>query len=100
MAARTAEGQGGALSHAASGRRAWVIGAHASAVARTATAAIRAFADPRCAAEVAEGAAPFADGIWGSALGILDGALGIGRQAPSIDLGSAHDRLERARAQA
>jgi hypothetical protein len=100
LAARTAEGQGGALSHAAAGRRAWVIGAHASAVARTATAAIRAFADPRCAAEVAEGAAPFADGIWGSALGILDGALGIGRQAPSIDLGSARDRLERARAQA
>jgi hypothetical protein len=98
--AKTAEAQGGALSHAAAGRRAWIVGAHASAVARTATAAIRAFADPRCAAEVAEGAAPFADGIWASAMGILDGALGIGRQAPSIDPASARGRLDAARAQA
>ncbi|GJE73852.1 hypothetical protein [Methylorubrum suomiense] len=98
--AKTAEVQGGALSHAAAGRRAWIVGAHASAVARTATAAIRAFTDPRCAAEVAEGAAPFADGIWASAMGILDGALGIGRQAPAIDPTSARDRLDAARAQA
>lgn len=98
--ARAAEAQGGALSHAAAGRQAWVVGAHASAVARTATAAIRAFTDPRCAAEVAEGAAPFADGIWSSAMGILDDALGIGRQAPAIDPASARDRLDAARAQA
>lgn len=99
-AARTAEGQGGALSHAAAGRRAWLVGAHAAAAARTATAAIRAFADPRCAAEVAEGAAPFADGIWPTALAILDGAMAIGRQAPAIDVGSARARLDTARARA
>ncbi|MEH3118269.1 MAG: hypothetical protein PGN25_11955 [Methylorubrum populi] len=96
---RAAEMQGGARSHAAAGRRAWLAGARASAIARTATAAIRAFADPRCAAEMAEGAAPFAEGTWGIALGILDGALRIGRQAPEIDLVSARDRLEAARAQ-
>ena len=61
--------------------------------------AIRAFADPRSAAEVAEGAAPFAEGTWRIALTILDEALGIGRQAPAIDLVSARDRLEAARAQ-
>ncbi|MRI53448.1 hypothetical protein D8770_05695 [Methylobacterium sp. DB1607] len=96
---RTAEAQGGALSQAAACRHAWIAGARASAVARTATAAIRAFADPRSAAEVAEGAAPFAEGTWRIALTILDEALGIGRQAPAIDLLSARDRLEAARAQ-
>ncbi|WP_232631368.1 hypothetical protein [Methylobacterium sp. Leaf118] len=99
-AAVTAEGQSGALSHAAAGHRAWVVGAQASAAARTATAAIRAFSDPRCAAEVAEGAAPFADGVWSTALAILDGAMEIGRQAPAIDVVSARARLDTARAQA
>ncbi|CAO4172674.1 hypothetical protein [Methylorubrum populi] len=94
---RIAEIQGGALSHAAACRRAWAVGACASAVARTATAAIRAFTDPRCAAEVAEGAAPFSEGTWTLALGLLDAALQIGRQAPAIDLLSARDRLEAAR---
>ncbi|AWI88197.1 hypothetical protein C0214_07985 [Methylobacterium sp. DM1] len=92
-----AEMQGGTLAHAAAGRHAWIAGARAAAAARTATAALRAFTDPRSAAEVAEGAAPFTEGTWRIALDILDGALGIGRQAPAIDLVSARDRLEAAR---
>lgn len=98
VALRAAEMQGGALAHAAACRHAWVVGARASAVSRTATAALRAFADPRCAVEVAEGAAPFAEGTWRTALRILDEALRIGRQAPEIDLLSARTRLEAARA--
>ncbi|CAO4184471.1 hypothetical protein [Methylorubrum aminovorans] len=97
VALRAAEMQGGALAHAAAGRHAWIAGARAAAAARTATAALRAFTDPRSAAEVAEGAAPFTEGTWRIALTILDGALGIGRQAPAIDLVSARDRLEAAR---
>ena len=99
-AARTAERQGGVLAQAAAGRRAWVAGARAAAVARTGTAAAKAFADPRCAAEVAEGAAAFADGTWGAAVAILDEALAIGRQAPAIDLLQAGRRLDAARARA
>lgn len=98
VALRVAEMQGGALSHAAAGRHAWIVGARASAVSRTATAALRAFDDPRSAAEVAEGAAPFAEGTWQIALGLLDAALRIGRQAPEVDLHSARERLEAARA--
>ncbi|CAO4168312.1 hypothetical protein CLBKND_01167 [Methylorubrum aminovorans] len=97
VALRAAEMQGGALAHAAAGRHAWIAGARAAAAARTATAALRAFTDPGSAAEVAEGAAPFTEGTWRIALDILDGALGIGRQAPAIDLVSARDRLEAAR---
>ena len=97
LAARTAASQGGVLAGAAGFRRAWVQGARHAAVARTATAAQKAFDDPRCAAEVAEGAAPFADGIWASAVAILDEALRIGRQAPGIDFLLAKDRLDAAR---
>ncbi|GLS61289.1 hypothetical protein [Methylobacterium haplocladii] len=99
-AARTAESQGAVLAQAASSRRAWVQGARLAAVARTATAAVKAFGDARCAAEVAEGAAPFVDGIWPTAVGLLDEALAIGRQAPEIDLLRARDRLDAARAAA
>ncbi|GEP08223.1 hypothetical protein [Methylobacterium gnaphalii] len=97
-AARTAESQGAVLAQAASHRRAWLQGARLAAVSRTATAAVRAFGDARCAAEVAEGAAPFAEGIWLMAVAILDEALAIGRQAPEIDLLRARERLDAARA--
>ncbi|GJE29477.1 hypothetical protein [Methylobacterium organophilum] len=97
-AARIAQNQGGALSQMAGYRRAWVQGARAAAVARTGTAAVKAFDDARCAAEVAEGAAPFAEGIWPTAVSILDEALAIGRQAPTIDVIEAGRRMETARA--
>ena len=97
-AARCAEVQGGTLAHAASARRAWVTGARLAAVSRTGTAAVKAFADPRCAAEVAEGAAPFVDGVWPAAVAILDEAMGLGRQAPPIDPYEAGARLDAARA--
>lgn len=97
-AARSAESQGAVLAQAASHRRAWLDGARLSAVSRTATAAVKAFGDARCAAEVAEGAAPFAEGIWPIAVAILDEALAIGRQAPEIDLLRARERLDAARA--
>ncbi|MCE4224479.1 hypothetical protein HCU64_12010 [Methylobacterium sp. C25] len=96
-AARSAESQGAVLAQAASHRRAWLDGARLSAVSRTATAAVKAFGDARCAAEVAEGAAPFAEGIWPIAVAILDEALVIGRQAPEIDLLRARERLDAAR---
>ncbi|WP_375453805.1 hypothetical protein [uncultured Methylobacterium sp.] len=97
-AARSAAWHGGARAEAAAGRRAWVAGALAAAVARTATAALRAADDPRCAAEIAEGAAPFAPGTWARAVDILDAALLIGRRAPDIDRVAARDRLDAARA--
>lgn len=96
--ARSAAWQGGALAQAASRRRAWIAGALAAAVSRTATAAIHAADDPRCAAEVAEGAAAFVPETWAGAVAILDAALGIGRQAPDIDLFAARGRLDAARA--
>ncbi|GJE56109.1 hypothetical protein [Methylobacterium thuringiense] len=96
-AAKLAESQGAVLAQAAAMRRAWVQGARLAAVSRTATAAVKAFGDARCAAEVAEGAAPFANGIWPTAVAILDAALAIGRQAPEIDLVRARDRLDAAR---
>jgi hypothetical protein len=99
-AARSAAWAGGARAQAASGQRAWVSGALAAAVSRTASAAIRAAEDPRCAAEIAEGVAPFAPGTWARAAVILDGALRIGRQAPDIDLFAARDRLDAARSAA
>lgn len=95
--ARAAESRGSALAHESACRHAWIQGARAAAVARTATAAIKAFSDPRCAAEVAEGAAPFAEGIWAAAVAILDDALRIGRQAPEIDLVHARERMDAAR---
>lgn len=97
LAARTAASQGGTLAHSSACRRAWVHGARAAAVARTGTAAIKAFDDPRCAAEVAEGAAVFAQGIWPLAVAILNEALRIGRQAPEIDLLRARERMDAAR---
>lgn len=97
IAARAAAWRGGARAQAASARRNWTAGASAAAVSRTATAAIRAADDPRCAAEIAEGAAPFAPGTWARAVAILDDALRIGRQAPDIDLVAASDRFEAAR---
>ncbi|GJD42758.1 hypothetical protein AFCDBAGC_0597 [Methylobacterium cerastii] len=97
-AARSAAWQGGARAQAASGRQAWIAGALAAAVSRTATAAIRAADDPRCAAEIAEGAAAFVPGAWSLAVDILDDALGIGRQAPDVDLIAARGRLDAARA--
>ena len=97
VAARAAAWQGGARAQAASGRQAWIAGALSAAVSRTATAAIRAAEDPRCAAEIAEGAAAFLPGTWGLAVDILDDALGIGRQAPDVDLVAASGRLDAAR---
>lgn len=99
-AARDAAWEGGALADAASRRGAWTQGARASAVARAASAAVKAFCDARCAAEVAEGAAPFIDGTWAVAAQILDEALALGRGAPSIDAGLARDRFDAARARA
>ncbi|WP_375464988.1 hypothetical protein [uncultured Methylobacterium sp.] len=96
-AARAAAWRGGARAQAAALRRDWRAGALAAAVARTATAAIRAADDPRCAAEIAEGAAAFASGTWERAAAILDAALRIGRQAPDIDLVAARSRLDAAR---
>ena len=96
-AARRAAWRGGALAEAASMRRAWIAGAFAAAVSRTATAAVRSATDPRCAAEIAEGAAPFAAGTWARAVDILDAALSIGRQASAIDPLMARGRLDAAR---
>ncbi|GJE17630.1 hypothetical protein [Methylobacterium marchantiae] len=96
-AARAAEWRGGAAAEQASRRGDWKRGALASAVARCAAAAVKSAKDARCAAEVAEGAAPFAEGIWTCAATILDNALAIGRQAPGIDLVQARDRLDAAR---
>ncbi|SFL55106.1 hypothetical protein [Methylobacterium pseudosasicola] len=96
-AARSAEWQGGALAQEAARARRWRDGALQSAVARTATAAQRAAEDARCAAEIAEGAAPFVPDTWARACAILDRALTIGRQAPAIDLPDARARLDAAR---
>jgi hypothetical protein len=97
-AAKAAAWQGGAMADAASHRRAWARGARASAVAWTASAAVKAFSDARCAAEVAEGAAPFVDGTWAAAVSILDEALELGRGSPTIDAEVARARLDAARA--
>ena len=96
--ARAAAWRGGARAQEAGGRRLWVEGAVAAAVARTATAAQRAAEDARCAAEIAEGAAPFLPGAWAIACTILEAALAIGRQAPEPDLPTARGRLDAARA--
>lgn len=96
-ASRAAAWLGGARAQASSGKRAWLAGALAAAVSRTAAAAIRAAEDPRCAAEIAEGAAAFAPGSWARAVEILDAALSIGRQAPDVDLLAARGRLDAAR---
>lgn len=96
-AARAVERKACALATASACARAWVRAARASAACRTGTAAIKAFADPRCAAEVAEGAAPFVPSIWPIAAAILDEALGIGRQAPEIDPVCARHRLDASR---
>ncbi|WP_019906410.1 hypothetical protein [Methylobacterium sp. 77] len=97
-AARAAAWRGGAAAQQASQRSDWTRGALASSVARSAAAAVKAAKDARCAAEVAEGAALFTEGIWGSAVTILEDALAIGRQAPDIDLLQARERLDAARA--
>lgn len=99
-AAHAASWTGGVRSQAAAQRRRWREGAVTAAVARTATAAQQAGADARCAAEVAEGAAPFLPGTWARACAILDAALAIGRQAPEIELAGARERLDAARARA
>jgi hypothetical protein len=99
-AARAAEWRGGALAQEAARARAWRAGALHAAVARAAMAARRAAGDARCAAEVAEGAAPFVPGTWARACAILDGALAIGRRAPEIAVSHARDRLDAARAHA
>jgi len=99
-AARSAAWRGGALSQAASQTRRWREGALTAAVARTATAAQRAGEDARCAAEVAEGAAPFMAGIWAEACAILNATLTIGRQAPEIAVAGARERLDAAKAPA
>ncbi|GJD59311.1 hypothetical protein [Methylobacterium dankookense] len=96
-AARAASWRGGVRAEEAGHRRLWLAGARAAALARTATAAIRAIDDPRCAAEIAEGAAPFLPGTWQTACAILEEALAIGRQAPNIDLMLAGRRLDAAR---
>ncbi|CAA2137845.1 hypothetical protein [Methylobacterium bullatum] len=97
-AAHDAAWRGGAIAQAASRQRDWRRGALASSVARSAAAAVKSANDARCAAEVAEGAAPFAEGIWDSAATILHEALAIGRRAPDIDLVQARERLDAARA--
>ncbi|MEL6059728.1 MULTISPECIES: hypothetical protein [unclassified Methylobacterium] len=97
-AARSATWRGGALSQAAARTRRWREGALTAAVSRTATAAQRAGEDARCAAEVAEGAAPFVAGTWGEACAILDATLTIGRQAPEIAVAGARERLDAAKA--
>ncbi|MDP4003505.1 hypothetical protein [Methylobacterium sp. NEAU K] len=99
-AAKSAEWRGGALAQEAARARRWRDGALTAAVARTATAALRAADDARCAAEVAEGAAPFVPDTWARACTILDAALAIGRQASAIDLVGARARLDAARASA
>ncbi|WP_375455131.1 hypothetical protein [uncultured Methylobacterium sp.] len=97
-AAKAAAWRGGALAQAASRARRWRAGALTAAVARTATAALRAAEDARCAAEVAEGAAPFVPDTWARACAVLDRTLGVGRQAPEIDPVGARVRLDAARA--
>ncbi|MGT2484943.1 hypothetical protein ACU4GA_00405 [Methylobacterium oryzae CBMB20] len=97
-AASAAAWRGGARAQAAAQARRWREGALTAAASRTATAAQRAGEDARCAAEVAEGAAPFVPGTWGAACAILDGVLAIGRQAPEIALVGARQRLDAARA--
>jgi hypothetical protein len=97
-AAHAAAWQGGARAQEASRRGAWRQGAQAAAVARTATAAAKAFADARCAAEVAEGAAPFVLETWASAVAILDEALAIGRRAEPLEVALVQRRLDAARA--
>ncbi|MDP4025963.1 hypothetical protein Q8W71_25345 [Methylobacterium sp. NEAU 140] len=99
-AARAAEWRGGALAQDSARARAWRAGALQAAVARTAAAARQAAEDARCAAEVAEGAAPFVPGTWARACAILDGALAIGRQAPDLDPLAARDRFAAAKAAA
>ena len=98
-AARAAAWRGGALAQEAAGGRRWREGARAAAVARTAMAACRSAQDARCAAEVAEGAAPFLAETWSRACAILDSTLAVGRQAPDLDLSRARDRLDAARAE-
>jgi hypothetical protein len=97
-AAKAAAWRGGALAQAAARGRRWREGALAAAVSRTATAAQRSGDDARCAAEVAEGAAPFVAGTWSLACAILEATLGLGRQAPEIALAGARERLDAARA--
>lgn len=99
-AALAVERKGCAIAHVSACERSWVRAARASAAARTGTAAIKAFSDPRCAAEVAEGAAPFVPSIWPVAVAILDEALRIGRQAHDLDLVRVKARLDAARAEA
>ncbi|MCJ2052704.1 hypothetical protein [Methylobacterium sp. J-070] len=99
-AARAAAWAGGARSQAAARARRWREGAVTAAVARAATAVCQAGDDARCAAEVAEGAAPFLPGTWEQACAILASALAIGRQAPEIPLTGARRRLDAARATA
>ena len=96
-AVRAAAWQGGARAQEASRRGAWRQGARAAAVARAATAAWKAFADARCAAEVAEGAAAFVPEVWASAVAILDEALEIGRRAAPLELAVVRRRLDAAR---
>lgn len=91
-AAEAAAWQGGELAEVAGRRGAWLRGARA--------AAVKAFADARCAAEVAEGVAPFVAGTWAAAVTILDEALDLGRGAGTIDAALARDRLDAARASA
>jgi len=95
--ARAAAWQGGAQAQEASQRGAWAQGARAAAVARAATAAGKAFADARCAAEVAEGAASFVTETWASAVTILDEALEIGRRATPLERALVQRRLDAAR---
>ncbi|KQU34046.1 hypothetical protein ASG63_13475 [Methylobacterium sp. Leaf94] len=95
--ARDAAWQGGARAQEASQRGAWRQGARAAAVARAATAAGKAFADARCAAEVAEGAAAFVPEVWASAVAILDEALEIGRRAAPLERALVQRRLDAAR---
>ena len=96
-AARAAAWAGGGRAEAAGRQGAWVAGARAAAVARAASAAVKAFADARCAAEVAEAAAPFVPGTWAMAAAILDEALDLGGGTGAIDVALARERLETAR---
>ncbi|GJD50059.1 hypothetical protein OPKNFCMD_2795 [Methylobacterium crusticola] len=95
-AARAAAWAAGSRAEASSRRGTWVHGARAAAAARAATFA--AETEARTAADAAEASALFWPGAWAEAAAILDEALAIGRQAPTLAVEAARDRMAAARA--
>ncbi|MCF4127735.1 hypothetical protein [Methylobacterium sp. SyP6R] len=94
--ARHAAWSAGSLAEAAGRQGTWVRGARAAAAARAALFA--AEIDARTAADAVEAAALFWPGAWAEAVAILDEALGLGRQAPSLAAEEAGMRMEAAKA--